>query len=131
MATHSNTDWRGPWTEEPGGPQCMGSQSRTRLYTAITTAATATTTAIAVADVSTLCWVVKPELSRRHADVPCDPPAHSLNKLMLCDCCVVCQLLVHGVGSGSWPQLPYSHPTSVQLSPPFSSHIFDFWTPFQ
>ena len=32
MATHSNTlAWRIPWTEEPGGLQSMGSQSRTRL----------------------------------------------------------------------------------------------------
>ena len=28
MATHSNIlTWRIPWTEEPGGPQSMGSQS--------------------------------------------------------------------------------------------------------
>ena len=27
MATHSRVlAWRIPWTEEPGGPQCMGSQ---------------------------------------------------------------------------------------------------------
>ena len=32
MATHSSIQaWRIPWTEEPGGPQSMGSQSRTRL----------------------------------------------------------------------------------------------------
>ena len=32
MATHSNIlAWRIPWTEEPGGVQSMGSQSRTRL----------------------------------------------------------------------------------------------------
>ena len=33
MATHSSIlAWRIPWTEEPGGLQCMGSQkSRTRL----------------------------------------------------------------------------------------------------
>ena len=32
MATHSCIlAWRIPWTEEPGGPQSMGSQSRTRL----------------------------------------------------------------------------------------------------
>ena len=32
MATHSSTlAWRIPWTEEPGGLQSMGSQSRTRL----------------------------------------------------------------------------------------------------
>ena len=32
MATHSSTlAWRVPWTEEPGGPQSRGSQSRTRL----------------------------------------------------------------------------------------------------
>ena len=32
MATHSSIlAWRIPWTEEPGGPQSMGSQSRTRL----------------------------------------------------------------------------------------------------
>ena len=31
-ATHSSTlAWRIPWTEEPGGLQSMGSQSRTRL----------------------------------------------------------------------------------------------------
>ena len=26
MATHSILVWRIPWTEEPGGLQCMGSQ---------------------------------------------------------------------------------------------------------
>ena len=32
MATHSSIlAWRIPWTEEPGGLQSMGSQSRTRL----------------------------------------------------------------------------------------------------
>ena len=32
MATHSNIlAWRDPWTEEPGGLQSMGSQSRIRL----------------------------------------------------------------------------------------------------
>ena len=32
MATHSSIlAWRIPWTEEPGGPQSMGSQSWTRL----------------------------------------------------------------------------------------------------
>ena len=32
MATHSSIlAWRIPWTEEPGGLQPMGSQSRTRL----------------------------------------------------------------------------------------------------
>ena len=32
MATHSSTlAWRIPWTEEPGGLQSMGSQSRTQL----------------------------------------------------------------------------------------------------
>ena len=32
MATHSSIlAWRIPWTEEPGGIQCVGSQSRTRL----------------------------------------------------------------------------------------------------
>ena len=32
MATHSSVPaWRIPWTEEPGGPQSTGSQSRTRL----------------------------------------------------------------------------------------------------
>ena len=32
MVTHSSIlAWRIPWTEEPGGPQSMGSQSRTRL----------------------------------------------------------------------------------------------------
>ena len=32
MATHSSVlVWRIPWTEEPGGRQSMGSQSRTRL----------------------------------------------------------------------------------------------------
>ena len=32
MATHSNIlAWRIPWTEEPGGPQSTGSQSRTQL----------------------------------------------------------------------------------------------------
>ena len=32
MATHpSILAWRGPWTEEPGGLQSMGSQSRTQL----------------------------------------------------------------------------------------------------
>ena len=32
MATHSSTlAWRIPWTEEPGGLQSMGSQSRTGL----------------------------------------------------------------------------------------------------
>ena len=32
MATHSRIPaWRIPWTEEPGGPQSMGSQSWTRL----------------------------------------------------------------------------------------------------
>ena len=32
MATPSSIlAWRIPWTEEPGGPQSMGSQSRTRL----------------------------------------------------------------------------------------------------
>ena len=32
MATHSSTlAWRIPWTEEPGRPQPMGSQSQTRL----------------------------------------------------------------------------------------------------
>ena len=31
-ATHpSILAWRGPWTEEPGGLQPMGSQSRTQL----------------------------------------------------------------------------------------------------
>ena len=32
MATHSSTlAWKIPWTEEPGRPQSMGSQSQTRL----------------------------------------------------------------------------------------------------
>ena len=32
MATHSSRlAWSIPWTEEPGGLQSMGSQSRTRL----------------------------------------------------------------------------------------------------
>ena len=32
MATHSSVlTWRIPWTEEPGGPWSMGSQSQTRL----------------------------------------------------------------------------------------------------
>ena len=32
MAPHfSILAWKVPWTEEPGGPQSMGSQSRTRL----------------------------------------------------------------------------------------------------
>ena len=32
MAPHSSTlAWKIPWTEEPGGPQSMGSLSRTRL----------------------------------------------------------------------------------------------------
>ena len=32
MTAHSSIRaWRIPWTEEPGGPQSMGSQSRTRL----------------------------------------------------------------------------------------------------
>ena len=32
MATHSSIlTWRVPWTEEPGGLQSMGSQSRVRL----------------------------------------------------------------------------------------------------
>ena len=32
MATHSSTlAWRIPWTEEPGGLQSMGTQSRTQL----------------------------------------------------------------------------------------------------
>ena len=32
MATHSSAlAWRIPWTEEPGGLQSMGPQSRTRL----------------------------------------------------------------------------------------------------
>ena len=31
-ATHSSIlAWEIPWTEEPGGPQSMGSQSKTRL----------------------------------------------------------------------------------------------------
>ena len=31
-ATHpSILAWRSPWTEEPGGPRSLGSQSRTRL----------------------------------------------------------------------------------------------------
>jgi len=31
MATHSSIiDWRIPWPEEPGGLQCMGSQSWTQ-----------------------------------------------------------------------------------------------------
>ena len=32
MATHSSIlAWRNPWTEEPGGLQSVGSQSRTQL----------------------------------------------------------------------------------------------------
>ena len=32
MATHSRTlVWEIPWTEEPGGPQSIGSHSRTQL----------------------------------------------------------------------------------------------------
>ena len=32
MATHSSTlAWKIPWMEEAGGPESMGSQSRTRL----------------------------------------------------------------------------------------------------
>ena len=32
MATHSNSlAWRTPWTEEPGRPQSMGSQSQAQL----------------------------------------------------------------------------------------------------
>ena len=32
MAAHSSVlAWESPWTEEPGGLQFMGSQSRTRL----------------------------------------------------------------------------------------------------
>ena len=31
MATHPRVlAWRIPWTEEPGGPQSLGSQTRTR-----------------------------------------------------------------------------------------------------
>ena len=34
MATHSSVlAWRIPWTEEPGGLQSIGSQSRIRLVT--------------------------------------------------------------------------------------------------
>ena len=34
MATHSRIlAWRIPWTEEPGGPQSMGSQGQTWLVT--------------------------------------------------------------------------------------------------
>ena len=34
MATHSSIPaWEAPWTEEPGGLQPMGSQSRTRMST--------------------------------------------------------------------------------------------------
>ena len=34
MATHSSIlAWKAPWTEEPGGPQSMGSQSQTRMST--------------------------------------------------------------------------------------------------
>ena len=33
MATHSSTlAWRIPWTEEPGGLQCTGSQSQVPLF---------------------------------------------------------------------------------------------------
>ena len=33
MATHSSTlAWKIPWTEDPGGLQSTGSQSRTRLH---------------------------------------------------------------------------------------------------
>ena len=36
MATHSSIlAWRIPWTEEPGGLQSTGSQSRTRLVTSL------------------------------------------------------------------------------------------------
>ena len=31
MANSTILAWRNPWTEEPGRPQAMGSQSRTRL----------------------------------------------------------------------------------------------------
>ena len=31
MVTHSSIAWRIPWTEEPGAPQSMRSQSQTRL----------------------------------------------------------------------------------------------------
>ena len=31
MATHSSLAWKIPWTEEPGGLQSMGLQSRARL----------------------------------------------------------------------------------------------------
>ena len=34
MAAHSSTlVWKIPWTEEPGRPQSMGSQSQTRMST--------------------------------------------------------------------------------------------------
>jgi len=37
MATHSSIlAWRIPWTEEPGGPQSMGSQNQTRLSNSLT-----------------------------------------------------------------------------------------------
>ena len=37
MATHFSTlAWEIPWTEEPGGLQCMGPQSRTRFSDKIT-----------------------------------------------------------------------------------------------
>ena len=40
MATHSSAvTWETPWTEEPGGPQSMRSQSRTRLSDSTTTSA--------------------------------------------------------------------------------------------
>ena len=43
MATHSSVlAWRIPWTEEPGGLQSMGSQSRTRLSNLARTHATTT-----------------------------------------------------------------------------------------
>ena len=38
MATHSSIlAWRFPWTEEPGGLQSMGSQSRTQLSVCVHT----------------------------------------------------------------------------------------------
>ena len=89
-----------------------------------------TTTAVAVADVPTLCQVVKP--NSRDAMLTC-LVTHLLTHLAS-SCCVTavwsvcCWSTVWALGLG--PSY-LTHPTSVQLTRPFSSHMFDFWTPFQ
>ena len=59
MATHSSIlTWKIPWTEEPGRPQSMGSQSRTRLKQLSTTICKALScVSLFWLGLTCICWI--------------------------------------------------------------------------